>query len=251
MAKHRRELSELTQLRYESVLSAYLTNKGTLRDYSKLKLSSRVVLMAALRHAGREDLAESISLPKRSRKDIEIPPEEELEQLEKVLWKSGEPSAAIILATLHLGLRSFEILNLQRTEVLHAVKSKVLRVLRKGAYEGNVAMGPKAVKALERLLQHGSRKRPQENWKIVAEAISFKGTHSAAYQVMRSSLRDFCVEAKLDPNAPHWLRHALATRMVRNGAPLNVVQKQLGHLSSTTTMRYLHASMSDVEKYVR
>ena len=41
--------------------------------------------------------------------------------------------------------------------------------------------------------------------------------------------------------SPHWMRHARATHAIRHGAPLHLVQANLGHASAVTTARYLHA----------
>lgn len=41
--------------------------------------------------------------------------------------------------------------------------------------------------------------------------------------------------------SPHWLRHATATHMITDGAPIHEVQAQLGHASISTTGKYLHA----------
>lgn len=40
--------------------------------------------------------------------------------------------------------------------------------------------------------------------------------------------------------SPHWLRHACASHALDRGAPVHVVQQQLGHASLDTTTRYLH-----------
>lgn len=47
---------------------------------------------------------------------------------------------------------------------------------------------------------------------------------------------------------PHMFRHSLASIMVMNGAPLNVVQKLLGHENIQTTERYLHMTKEHVQK---
>lgn len=45
---------------------------------------------------------------------------------------------------------------------------------------------------------------------------------------------------------PHWWRHTYATRLLRDGAPVEVVSKLLGHASITTTLScYGHLSVED------
>jgi site-specific recombinase XerD len=39
--------------------------------------------------------------------------------------------------------------------------------------------------------------------------------------------------------APHQLRHAHAVELAREGVPLNVIQRQLGHMNLGTTSIYL------------
>jgi len=46
---------------------------------------------------------------------------------------------------------------------------------------------------------------------------------------------------------PHGLRHSYASALVREGVPLNVISKALGHASSAITSRYLdHIAPADV-----
>ncbi len=48
---------------------------------------------------------------------------------------------------------------------------------------------------------------------------------------------------------PHWFRHSMATRLLRDGAPVEVVSKLLGHSSVTLTMRtYGHLTAEDARK---
>ncbi|MGA3363240.1 MAG: site-specific integrase, partial [Solirubrobacteraceae bacterium] len=41
------------------------------------------------------------------------------------------------------------------------------------------------------------------------------------------------------PTTPHQLRHAHAVELAREGVPLNVIQRQLGHANLGTTSVYL------------
>ena len=51
-------------------------------------------------------------------------------------------------------------------------------------------------------------------------------------------------------NCVHTLRHTYATRMVRAGVRLDVVQRLLGHARLATTARYLHSSLDDLRDAV-
>jgi site-specific recombinase XerD len=48
---------------------------------------------------------------------------------------------------------------------------------------------------------------------------------------------------------PHWFRHSMATRALRDGVPIEVVSKLLGHASVTTTMSvYGHLTAQDARR---
>ena len=48
---------------------------------------------------------------------------------------------------------------------------------------------------------------------------------------------------------PHWFRHGLATRLLRDGVPIEVVSKLLGHSSTTTTSAvYGHLTAEDARQ---
>jgi site-specific recombinase XerD len=59
-------------------------------------------------------------------------------------------------------------------------------------------------------------------------------------QAMRATLRQLAVSAGVRRRfAPHQLRHADAVEMAREGVPLNVIQRQLGHANLGITSVYL------------
>jgi site-specific recombinase XerD len=60
---------------------------------------------------------------------------------------------------------------------------------------------------------------------------------------VRQQLRRTAVEAGVWRRfAPHQLRHAHAVEMAREGVPLNVIQRQLGHAGLGITSVYLQGS---------
>lgn len=71
-------------------------------------------------------------------------------------------------------------------------------------------------------------------------------------QGLRSLLRAVKVAAGFDADdpdiLPHNLRHAYATRLLRQGAMLTTISKALGHAQTHTTFTYLHSSGQDVKE---
>lgn len=48
------------------------------------------------------------------------------------------------------------------------------------------------------------------------------------------------------PVSTHSLRHACATHMLRNGAPIRQLQEMLGHASLETTQPYTQVTINDL-----
>jgi integrase/recombinase XerD len=73
--------------------------------------------------------------------------------------------------------------------------------------------------------QRGQALDPSQVWRIVRQAAQRAGITL--------------------PVSPHWLRHACASHALDGGAPVHLVQQQLGHSSLEVTTRYAHARPSD------
>jgi integrase len=75
----------------------------------------------------------------------------------------------------------------------------------------------------------------------------FPWSRSRAFELVRDALVTAGVER---PRAhPHALRHGHAVHALQGGAPLNVVQRALGHASITTTSVYLSVTGDDVRRF--
>ena len=75
---------------------------------------------------------------------------------------------------------------------------------------------------------------------------STTGTHidPKSYEIRLKAVSKRCEIRKVNPHA---LRHTLATRLVEDKVPLNIVQGILGHSSIETTRKYLHKN-PDIER---
>jgi len=63
---------------------------------------------------------------------------------------------------------------------------------------------------------------------------------------MQRVVRKFAKAAGIDlAVSPHWMRHAHASHALDRGAPIHLVQQDLGHASVATTSKYLHARPDD------
>ena len=65
---------------------------------------------------------------------------------------------------------------------------------------------------------------------------------SQVFRIVRAAAKGAGIEANV---SPHWLRHAHASHSMDRGAPLHLVQANLGHSNPATTGRYLHARPGD------
>jgi integrase len=69
-------------------------------------------------------------------------------------------------------------------------------------------------------------------------------SYPAVYELVKRLRRRTGIEFD-----PHWCRHSAATRMLRDGVPIEVVSTLLGHSSVTTTLSvYGHLSAEDARR---
>ena len=97
---------------------------------------------------------------------------------------------------------------------------------------------------------------PQKSWRSLLELrgeskadtpifVSQRGGALDESQVFRI-VKAAAQKAGIDGNvSPHWMRHAHASHSMDRGAPLHLVQANLGHSNPATTGKYLHARPGD------
>lgn len=232
---------------------------SSLPDLSSWGRGPRLILRAALIKRGFGTLAERIEIPYAIQHAPSIPDEDEAKAYEAVAQHLLRGPRAVALLPLRLGLRAAEVLSIPRAETQSAVKTGRLKVLTKGGKERFIKC-TKVKALLQDLLSarpklpraklRGPKPQRKERWEIVAEIISTgttpKAHHAALLRLIKRTGKQAGIVVR-----PHLLRHAFATRLARDGASPFVVQRALGHASIQTTMRYVHPTESDVEKYLR
>jgi integrase/recombinase XerD len=170
----------------------------------------------------------------------------------------------LALLPLALGLRASSALGLKRVDVGHAVDSEharagLLLVLLKRGKEDLIDCR-KALGLLEALLavpkargrvRLGAPAARAARWEQLGEILS-PASPITQYHLFHDLVRSTGRAAELAEDiSPHDLRHAFASRMLRDGATIADIQKALGHESPQTTLIYLHADRSRVGQFMR
>jgi tyrosine recombinase XerC/tyrosine recombinase XerD len=137
------------------------------------------------------------------------------------------------------GLRISELVGLNLDDM--QLRSRLLKVLGKGAKERIVPFGSKAETAIRAYLAV----RPR----LMAGAdddedqplfVNYRGSRITARSVRRLFERYVRLASLRTGVSPHTLRHSFATHLLNAGADLRTIQELLGHASLSTTQKYTH-----------
>jgi site-specific recombinase XerD len=130
------------------------------------------------------------------------------------------------------GLRVTEASNL-KTKSFDA-KAAQLRIIRKGQHESLVALPKTIAQQLKTLIEKDSLyiygEKPLLSRVVYDWVVKRSVTH---------------VGKKI---TPHSLRHSFATHLLRAGSDLRVLQELLGHKNISTTEKYTHLELSDLNQ---
>jgi len=153
------------------------------------------------------------------------------EQVHAIIAASDNP---LMIRTLYLsGIRRAELIGLTWADVQEAHGRGQLTVYGKGQKTRTVGIPKRLYDDL-----HAIRR--------VSGPVFTRpdGGRLSPEQVHRAFKRA-AIKAGLPQASPHWMRHAHASASLEAGAPLPLVQRDLGHTSTATTGKYLHARPGD------
>jgi site-specific recombinase XerD len=228
--------------------------------------SSKGILTAAIGHLGRVLGADTTEITKQIRRGKQrktvpvIPTDEETARYVEAAKSLPVGIRSIMVLPVYLGLRAAEVVGLTRASVTRAAETGELFIVRKGDTEQVLKAGPYTALFQDMLLAPPKASiqdqmtvsplvRRIRKWAVAGEVLS-SGRPSAQYVAFWRRVHQVAKKAGIDAH-PHLLRHFFATRMIRDGAPLPVVQKFLGHRQIATTMRYLHLDSSAALPFLR
>jgi len=241
-------LSPRTLREYAAVLEVGVVNGALNAErVATWSASRRSVLRSAMKWKGLTGISVPPA-PRRRRVALPVPTDVELERVQRAAEQLPRGVRTLVLLPLFLGLRAQEALGLERKAVARAVDVGELRLVRKGGHEDKLPVTHVAgllAELLETPARAGGR------WKRAGEVLSPKGGPQTQYMRLWDLVHRVGRRAGVPGLRPHLLRHAFATRMVEDGAPLPVVQRWLGHADMKTTFRYLAASPKSMRSYVR
>ncbi len=155
-----------------------------------------------------------------------------------------KPSKARDLAFLELlygcGIRVSELVGIDLDDL--DTREGWLRVRGKGKKERQVPVGGRALAAIEHYFPE-RRPAPDET----ALFLNGRGTRLGDRQVRRL-VKLYALLVTGDSTVhPHSFRHAYATHLLTDGADLRAIQELLGHARLSTTQKYTHVSLKDLQ----
>lgn len=188
-------------------------------------------------------------------KPIKYLTEQETKKVLSSFW-TDDPfytrNKAIVVFALNTGLRVSELTGLNVRDVLNGHIKKELKVreeIAKGKRERIIPLNEKARKAIRDLLDF-NEKRGYRREKESPLFVSKRRKRITSRQV-ENIIKQLREDSEIDVDmTPHTLRHSFATRLMKKGAGLRVIQTLLGHKNLSTTEIYTHVDREDMEKAV-
>jgi integrase/recombinase XerC len=164
----------------------------------------------------------------------------------------GRRDRALIEVLYGCGLRVSEAADLSHVDF--TARAGWLRVIGKGSKERWVPFSPLAEASLERYLEIKPASKDLD-FSHDAVFVNFRGGRLTARSIARVLARAVLQAASLSPEwidanrqiSPHALRHSFATHLLSAGADLRSIQELLGHSRLSTTQRYTHLNLGEIQ----
>ena len=246
---------------------ADLHRQGHARTSVSRKLSALRAFGRYLRREGIIDL-DPASLAVSPKSEHKVPAHLTVDEMTRLLEMPDQSEAlgrrdcAILELFYASGLRLSELVQLDLEDV--NLSARIVRVMGKGRKERLVPFNTSARAALAAWLKDraalreaalaaasvtasrrgaGSRREPV--------FVNFRGTRLTGRSVQRLVARYVAGCSTRFGISPHALRHSFATHLLEHGADLRAIQELLGHVQLSTTQRYTHVNMAQLQAAYR
>ena len=171
-------------------------------------------------------------------------------EMQAILDACGRLRDRFFFALLHeTGCRAGEALGL-RHEDIAAAEREISIVPRENANLARAKSGPRVIPVGGELVRlyadylHGEYGDIDSDYVFVNLFAGPRG-HAWSYPAVYDLVKRLRARTGTDFD-PHWFRHSMATRLLRDGTPVEVVSKLLGHSSVTITLAtYGHLNAGD------
>jgi len=190
------------------------------------------------------------ALPQVKRSDLVLPRPEagrevrflDAAQIGQIITSSKEPFATMFAVLGVTGLRAGELLGLKvadlnfNRKVIHILRSVDSRTKKEQSTKGNKASDVPMPPALEKRLKDFLLKNYREN----PNGYLFANRNGNCYsvgKVVEYGLWPVQKALNIERTGLHAFRHAAASELLEEGAPLTVVQRQLRHRDARTTLQ--------------
>ncbi len=149
---------------------------------------------------------------------------------------------AIVLSMLLCGLRSQEVINLQKDDV--DFQQSQLRVMGKGKRERIVPMSLRLMEVFEKYLTFERPSKCSDHFFVILQGCDAGKAMTTAG--LRSLFRYRRSITNVLRAKPHQFRHTFASDMARAGVPITTIQRLLGHADPQTSEIYIELFMEDI-----
>jgi integrase/recombinase XerC len=230
---------------------AELHRHGHARTSVSRKLSA---LRAFGRYLRREGIIETnpASLAASPKRDHKVPAHLSVDEMTRLLEMPdvdeplGRRDRAILELFYASGLRLSELVQLDLGDV--NLSARIVRVMGKGKKERLVPFNTSTKAALSAWLKDRvSLREAAAVERREPMFVNFRGTRLSGRSVQRLVARYVAMCSTRFGISPHALRHSFATHLLEHGADLRAIQELLGHVQLSTTQRYTHVNVAQLQ----
>lgn len=157
--------------------------------------------------------------------------------------KNGKRDRAIIELLYSTGMRMGELINLNIDDVDFTGR-EVFIYHGKGNKERIVPVGEAALKSVEFYLAERYNEMDKEMDSLFLTDEGFRPTKSCINCMFMRKKKKAGIKSK---GNTHALRHSFASHMLKNGAPVNMIMRILGHEHIYETIIYTHIEKNDLQ----